>query len=146
KKGVEENLERRWWLSWAPSPLSGCSSVTPKDLRLGHKGYVFIQRENRSRAACVTKAFEISAGGARCIHVQQKFCSMLKHVRLAMGRLHDDGLEGCRILSVREKQGPVVEANGFAGYNQSDVFRMQDCGASTVPQAPVRFVAKPTIG
>lgn len=81
----------------------------------------------------MAEAFEIGAGGAGRIHIQYKVCSLLKHVRLAMGRLHDDGVESCRVLSMREKQGPVVEAHGFTGYNQSDVFRLQHRGASTVP-------------
>jgi len=55
---------------WEVSTLSGCSRVTPKDLRPWRKGYVFIQGENRPQAACVAEAFEIGAGGAGRIHIQ----------------------------------------------------------------------------
>ena len=79
------------------------SLITLKDLRLRGKHYVLIQWEHWSQTACVAKAFQISAGGAGRIDVEHKFCSLLKHVRLAVGRLHDDGFEDCLILSVREK-------------------------------------------
>ena len=77
----------------------------------------------------MTEIRQIGTGGTGRIHIHQTSAPVGIHVRLAVGGLHDDGIEALRVLTMRKKKRAIIEVNGMTAHDEGEVSRLKNgCG------------------
>src|SRR4051812_25073190 len=90
-------------------------------LRFRRELDTLIEWENGPSTNLMAQTAQVRAGGSWRIDIDQAFCAVCEEPGLTMWRFDYSGIEDGRILTVRQKQGTIVQADRPAGHHKGIV-------------------------